>query len=260
MKPKQVFVFIILTIAALGILGLVFPRDGVQFVVRWKYIHPSDILHKDTTKKLDLDSYLNSVFMKFQSNKILSVEDSLQVYLDFHKTNPTALIYPDNDFAYFDKFFSTLDSAKKRGKVIRILHFGDSQIEGDRITGYIREAMQEKFGGSGFGLIPAIQIIPSGACWQDYSGAMDRFATWGVEIPRAQNGRYGFMAQMSKVYDSAVVNVGKSSQAFSHGSEFTQVRLIFGNNSGSFTVSLSANGVSCGEQTMSDSIDRKSVV
>jgi lysophospholipase L1-like esterase len=254
MKPKQVFVFILATIATLGILGFVFPRGGVQLFIRLKFIHPYDILNPDTTKKLDLDTYLNNVFKQFQSDKIMGVEDSLKYYMDFHETNPTAIIYPEGDLSYFDRFFTALDSAKENRKVIRILHFGDSQIEGDRITGYIREELQNEFGGSGFGLIPAIQIIPSGACWQNYSGAMDRFATWGIDIPRASNGRYGLMAQMVKVYDSAVVNVGKSSQAFSHGTEFTQVRLIFGNNTGPFRASLTANGGFCGEQVVTDSV------
>ncbi len=254
MKPSQVLGFILAAIAALGILGLVFPVGGIQCFVRLKFIHPSNIFQTDTTKKLDLDSYLNKVYLRFQSNKILSVEDSLQSYLDFHTANPSAIIYPDGDLSYFDSFFSALDSAKASGKVIRIMHFGDSQIEGDRITGYIREEMQKKFGGTGFGLIPAIQIIPSAACWQNYSGAMDRFATWGIDIPRTSNGRYGFMAQMVKVYDTATVNVGKSNQAYPHGSEFTRVRLIFGNNTGPFSASLTAGGGFCGTQTMTDSV------
>jgi lysophospholipase L1-like esterase len=46
-------------------------------------------------------------------------------------------------------FYDALKSAKS--KIVRIAHYGDSAIEGDYITADIREAFQNKFGGSGAG-------------------------------------------------------------------------------------------------------------
>ena len=42
------------------------------------------------------------------------------------------------------------------------MHYGDSQIEGDRISGRLRERLQKEFGGNGAGLfaiIPATRKI-----------------------------------------------------------------------------------------------------
>ncbi len=49
-------------------------------------------------------------------------------------------------------FFETLTESEK--KRFRIWYYGDSQIEGDRITSEIRALFQEQFGGNGIGFVP----------------------------------------------------------------------------------------------------------
>ncbi len=62
------------------------------------------------------------------------------------------LYFSDDTYRKFQAFFEKLKTAKAEGKTIRVLHMGDSQVEGDRITRYIRESLQERYGGSGPGL------------------------------------------------------------------------------------------------------------
>lgn len=49
-------------------------------------------------------------------------------------------------------FFEALDSARK--KQVRIAHYGDSSLEGDLISSYLRNEFQQKFGGKGVGFLP----------------------------------------------------------------------------------------------------------
>ncbi len=49
-------------------------------------------------------------------------------------------------------FFTALDESDKN--LVRIWYYGDSQIEGDRITKDIRQILQSYFGGSGLGYVP----------------------------------------------------------------------------------------------------------
>jgi lysophospholipase L1-like esterase len=49
-------------------------------------------------------------------------------------------------------FFNKLKQRQQKG--IRLWYYGDSQIEGDRITSEIRKSLQAYFGGSGMGYIP----------------------------------------------------------------------------------------------------------
>ncbi|GAA4845338.1 SGNH/GDSL hydrolase family protein [Algivirga pacifica] len=66
-----------------------------------------------------------------------------------------AIEYPQGAL---DAFFSSLSYAKGGKKKIRVLHFGDSQLEGDRVTERLRENVQGEFGGYGLGLIPFTEI------------------------------------------------------------------------------------------------------
>lgn len=49
-------------------------------------------------------------------------------------------------------FFRALKSLENHNEHIRVLHYGDSQLEGDRITAFLREKFQQEFGGCGVGV------------------------------------------------------------------------------------------------------------
>ena len=46
-------------------------------------------------------------------------------------------------------------------KHVRVVHYGDSQIEEDRITATLRQHLQDEYGGRGAGLLPLVQTIPT---------------------------------------------------------------------------------------------------
>ncbi|MEM6298304.1 MAG: hypothetical protein AAF740_06410, partial [Bacteroidota bacterium] len=60
----------------------------------------------------------------------------------------------DGNRNHLDKFFASLSGLSKEANRVRIIHYGDSQIEGDRISGYLRERLQRRFGGCGVGMVP----------------------------------------------------------------------------------------------------------
>ncbi len=55
--------------------------------------------------------------------------------------------------------FEYLSTTTDTSDLARILHYGDSQIEGDRITSTIRHYMQGSFGGSGMGAVPLFSPV-----------------------------------------------------------------------------------------------------
>ncbi|MFT6964701.1 MAG: hypothetical protein ACJAWV_004443, partial [Flammeovirgaceae bacterium] len=75
------------------------------------------------------------------------VPDKLNRFLQFPKGKETIL----------DDFFHSLQNEIDTS-LIRIVHYGDSQIEGDRITEYLRNRLQKRFGGCGVGMIPPTEI------------------------------------------------------------------------------------------------------
>jgi len=101
----------------------------------------------------------------------IPVRDSLIIKDTIPKIEIPNLILPDKTLVQLYQFFRKAGEAKRKGKTVRVLHMGDSQIEGDRITRYIRESLQERFGGSGPGLFTVVdpqKLNPS--VWLDSYG------------------------------------------------------------------------------------------
>lgn len=60
-----------------------------------------------------------------------------------------------------DKFFGALAELSYKPQLVRIVHYGDSQIEGDRISDYMRMRLQKRFGGCGVGIVPFLELQAS---------------------------------------------------------------------------------------------------
>ena len=109
------------------------------------------IINQDSIKEIEKirkDS-LNNLALIFEKKRRDSSQFSLK-----------KIQYPDNNRSSIFPFFKKLENAKT--KKVRIMHYGDSQIEGDRISGRLRERLQKEFGGNGaglFALIPATRKI-----------------------------------------------------------------------------------------------------
>ena len=91
-------------------------------------------------------------------------------------TNATNMYGVIKDWSVYQNYYQSMHGYAANGDMtglenaksqkIRIIHYGDSQIEGDRMSNYLRTVLQKKFGGYGVGLIPAIQTIPSASIGQ----------------------------------------------------------------------------------------------
>lgn len=100
-------------------------------------------------------------------------------------------------FSQLGYFFAALNS-ENRKPPIHVLHFGDSQIEGDRITGFLRNAWQGIWGGGGPGLISPVSPIPSLAVRQSWTGTWERHARFGKRDSTLGHNRYGLMAAFAR--------------------------------------------------------------
>ncbi len=83
----------------------------------------------------------------------LSFTDSLKAVVPRLEMNDTARI------SLF-RVFRILDSLHSRKENMHILYYGDSQIEGDRITSVVRDTLQQRFGGGGPGLFLPVMTVP----------------------------------------------------------------------------------------------------
>lgn len=177
MKPRNLLIFLLACLSIFLLPGLFFPEGFTLGTWHISFYRLPDFAHdsiENTPGKIDsgkleklqkqADSLVSSDSVSSAAEPLSfeSVNDSFRVSRpDFRIDSSSAIQYPAGDSTILNRFFSRLDSARTKGELVRILHIGDSQIEGDRITGYLRQRLQQRFGGCGPGLISLAEEMPS---------------------------------------------------------------------------------------------------
>ena len=125
---------------------------------------------------------------------------------------PTVHVDSTTDSRLFLRsFYASLTQASERK--VRVVHYGDSQIEEDRMSSQIRKVLQDRFGGSGVGLMPLAQTIPSRSVKQTLQmngrtitpqQGPQRYLVYGPKRMQRADGLYGPMGQVALMNDSIV--------------------------------------------------------
>ena len=108
------------------------------------------------------------------------------------------LTIPESAQWAFGQLFAQLD---EHGN-INVLHYGDSQIEGDRISGIMRHAWQQRWGGSGPGLQAPVPLVQSFALRQSHTGPWKRHTRYGRRDTTDTDERYGLLACYAELEDT----------------------------------------------------------
>ena len=246
MKASHTLLFILSVFFLLGIGWYVFPAEGVpagDLTLRFPSYEEDRMGEEEV---VDVDLVLSNVSKSFEMTVSETLLDSLEFFRDYLTINPNRIYLPNNDYSYFDSLFYLLENAEKDQKVYRVIHYGDSQIEMDRITSVLRQRLQEIFGGSGPGMISAVKRISSISLIQSYSGGLTRYALIGDSTSfKASHNRYGVMTQFCQTNGVSTVSfsTSKHSQAFEKVKEISRVSMLIGNNSKGFKATLKADNV-----------------
>lgn len=149
---------------------------------------------------------------------------------------------PANEPHALDAVFAELETSTKSKRKIRILHYGDSQIEGDRITSHVRQQLQHMFGGNGPGFLPVMPVYEQIAADITHSNNWERFAAFDPATKPQANRKFGLFMSYSRFRAPAAdadaflsktgtawVQVGQSRKAFGNARHFQQVNLHYGN-------------------------------
>lgn len=197
MKSSGVLLFILSVIAALALLCYTFPRDGIA-VGPFSLEFPSlaDVLSGGDQPKAESPEEL-------LARRMAAIREARRSdYLEYFSNDPARFYFPGDSITYFDAFFSALDSAGSHR--MRIVHYGDSQIEEDRISSVLRDSLQTRFGGGGPGLVPVLESYFSYSISESSSTVPRRYLAYGPAEMRGAAGRYGPMAQKTH-FDSTTV-------------------------------------------------------
>ena len=206
LRPRTLLYAIVCVNLLLGLIVWIFPSEGISLGgdQKLKFVSFSDLSGKsDTITEIDIDQVLAGVTPLEDdaegsgSNNSSSVSDSsLKSNDSVHGSSATLAVnrsfqLPDNNPDALRTLLYGLRSGCKN-KVVRILHYGDSQLEGDRITDYLRNKMQKTFGGMGPGILLPLEPAASSriSAFVSSSKNIKKKAIY-VRSSRAEDGRYG---------------------------------------------------------------------
>ncbi|MBO7544325.1 MAG: hypothetical protein J6T02_01945 [Bacteroidales bacterium] len=242
MKAWKVLLFICGVLALFCIGWAVFPAEGIEVGdLRLKFASLERSKAEADESKMDVDSLLRAIDGSFLMD---SVDDTLSFYKKFFTENADRIHLPGNDYRFFDDVFADFERAEADGKLYRIKHYGDSQLEMDRISSVLRQGLQERFGGIGTGMFPALSNVPSSSVNASYSGGMVHYTMYGDSTTvRAPHTRYGPMAQLTNLYGPGTVTmrVSTASTVKPLAMTFSRVSVLAGRFGEGFKVSVKAD-------------------
>lgn len=215
-KPISIALFMLLVLATLG--GLLFlsseqDKEEGFFIEQYHLKYPTLTSFFDI-QDIKIDSVKQTIEQITTTIEPIEIEplnigiDSLVTHkpnaekkavnfaLDFSKIDTTSIqriSYPKDN----PDFITTLKN-KLNSKNCRIIHYGDSQLEGDRITGYLRNRLQHMYGGSGPGFIPIKQVYHQISAVIKHSNTWERHAIFDRTQKRFKHKKYGAFLSSSR--------------------------------------------------------------
>jgi lysophospholipase L1-like esterase len=244
MKSYKILIFIFSVIAILAVVAMIFPKDGVKIGdTELRFPSIEEVLVREPLETETVDP-LVALQDSIKMEELRSLKDTLAHYKEVFIGDAGQFYFPNDDVAFFDKVFDEMHKAKANHRIIRIMHYGDSQIEMDRLSANIREWFQSVFGGGGPGMLPAIQTIPSAVVSQRATGDLTAYAPYGDAGERTSSGNYGIMAKSYRMVSSAVVNIyaSKHNAARERVKHFSSVKILVNDRTGNFNATVSARG------------------
>ncbi len=259
-RPINIVLFFALVLALMALLSWVFPKEGLHISedVNLSFYNLEQINAKQP-RYVNLDSLLltsnltDSMPGKALSDINLGNKEITSTAIDIDTVRAAASVlkqriqkieFPSANTTMFEPFFLELKSGRVKQSLIRILHYGDSQIEGDRITRYLRNRFQKTFSGSGPGLLPcykpvsessSMQISSEGP-WEKHTVMMSSDSTF----PRENYGILGSCANL--VSEDSIVsgslNYKISRYSYLSVRNFKWARLFFGRGAGNFELAI----------------------
>ena len=199
-----------------------FPEDGLTLTLKFPSL--KEVMGEEEVEEPEV-SVEEILAMNEKTAEIAAEKDSL---VKFFNTSPTRFYLPNDDLKFFDPLFKELENADK--KRVRILHYGDSQLEEDRMTFIIRDTLQSMFGGDGQGMMPARThntfSIAGGA-----SGSITRYMIFAPD-KRSGGNKYGPFGDFVRLYGSVRLNYRQSKREDLKRRLFNEVTVVAGNTSG----------------------------
>jgi hypothetical protein len=196
-KPVNVLIVAVSVNVFLGAFILLFPSGEMKTnnKLALKFVSMEELSHPKKKVTKDILPIIKSV-KTIDTSVAYVAPKPRQIVIDYkYEPNDTLRIqYQDARFKALEDFFTALLKTENTGELLRIAHYGDSQIEGDRMSDYLRNRFQLTFGGCGPGIVVPIDISNSRiSIIQNQSRHWVKYAVYG-KSKTIQGSDYGIGA------------------------------------------------------------------
>ncbi|MBQ0069463.1 MAG: hypothetical protein KBT09_06890 [Bacteroidales bacterium] len=242
MRAKEISILIACVILGLILLCLVFPRDGVNLgFTELRFPSLIEALQGDTTTYVDPEEQMARLEQEQQALQHAREDSSFIAKIN---QSSAKIWFPGDDVTYFDAVFKALEGASKQH--VRIIHYGDSQLELDRISSDLREMLQAKFGGRGKGWIPVVPMAGNYTVATYCSPQLRQGVQYSIGDETRPRDRKGGPYATAAYLDGGSVNItvrGADEEKYPHIHGFSRIKVVAGSNGSELTVSCKGNTV-----------------
>jgi len=264
MKPIRVFLFVLVIFALLFAVSFLYHETDVLpdnkssfFIPHYSSVFPflkersllkttSDTTEAWNSEEFDQGNTLNTNHNEL-SSETEKEKDKATLYRQIE--------YPPGKDSLLNHFFSELITIRDNNGFTRILHYGDSQIEGDRITSFIREYLQNEFGGKGPGLLLPGMVIPMTVSVNTKSSKNWKLFNWkSIKDSIINHNKLGVMLQFSGYSNHtnsvppdastkiASFSIRNTSICHLHARTYDLCKIMYGNNKVPVSLQIKSNG------------------
>jgi len=280
MSPARVLAFVVAVLALLALIGQALPKEGADLGLLTVHMPTAgDVLFAEKQRRVDISEILaieadsaasDTLAIGSLADTLLAASaDSARKPIAFDESKLAPLEdrirfhFPDQGASVLHPFFKSLQSAYAGKEPIRALHYGDSQIEGDRITAYVRNKLQTQFHGSGPGLIAVLDVGPHFSVKRELSDNWQRFSAMDPNLKKHAHKRYGALSAycrftpalpdsvaLDSVPSTGTITLSPDNRAYSKARAWTECRLFFGWHRAPLTLRMEADGVELSEEVI----------
>lgn len=189
-SPGRIVIMLLLLNSVLGILVLLFPEGKLTVFgdTTVQFVSATELFEEKERVVVDMDSVIGDIDLNdtLPEKKIIEKDTSFVEPEQYKRIQ-----FASDSSKSLRTFFQALDALENgNNRLIRILHYGDSQLEGDRISDYLRNKMQNRFGGYGPGVVLPIDVSRARrSILQSESKDWKKFAIYTSK--KMSNGHYG---------------------------------------------------------------------
>jgi len=245
MRPLRSFLLLLIFLACFTGLHYIIPANHL-FPSIYEFV-PSGLINslKSGSKNID------TIVIELTDTTKMRSADTITSIASFQTIPEKLSDYPLQRF---------LDSLRYSEGQVRVIYYGDSQIEGDRVTSFLRQTLRRERGGTGPGLfLPLMPVMYTKSVWLNSSSNWKRYNYLSYKTKEISHKKLGpFMAicrylpegVTTSDPEKAFVKIRPSNVADSASAVYDILRIFYENKEGKVHVIVKGDGQKLIEDTL----------